>query len=279
MPSDSDCKTGSTPRGPGIVPGVLVWTYGRNTGLGGPASRGDPAGRIACAQTCEDRRVDEAGDLGVLEASRLLARRSLSAAELTEACLARIRERDGVHSHEGDPGSVNAWVRVYEEDARAAAAAADERLAAGDAPPLCGIPIGLKDLYAVAGSRSPPRAGFSTSSPTGTATPGRASRRRGWSSSATSTRTSSPAAGRPTRSATRGRSNARPVARAAAPARRSRRARYRRRPARTRQARSASRPRNAARRPSSPPAVSSRSGARAARAELRPRGADGPHGG
>jgi aspartyl-tRNA(Asn)/glutamyl-tRNA(Gln) amidotransferase subunit A len=95
--------------------------------------------------------MDEVADLGVLEASQLLAQRALSAAELTEACLARIGERDGHHSHEGDPGSVNAWVRVYEEDARAAAAAADERLARGDAPPLCGIPIGLKDLYAVAG--------------------------------------------------------------------------------------------------------------------------------
>jgi aspartyl-tRNA(Asn)/glutamyl-tRNA(Gln) amidotransferase subunit A len=95
--------------------------------------------------------MDEAAELGVVEASRLLARRSLSAAELTDACLARIAERDGNHSHDGDPGSVNAWVRVYEEDAWAAAAAADERLARGDAPLLCGIPIGLKDLYAVAG--------------------------------------------------------------------------------------------------------------------------------
>lgn len=95
--------------------------------------------------------MDGAAELGVLEASRLLARRSLSAAELTEACLTRIRERDGEHSHDGDPASINAWVRVYEEDARAAAAAADDRLARGDAPPLCGIPIGLKDLYAVAG--------------------------------------------------------------------------------------------------------------------------------
>jgi aspartyl-tRNA(Asn)/glutamyl-tRNA(Gln) amidotransferase subunit A len=95
--------------------------------------------------------MDGAGELGVLEASRLLARRSLSAAELTEACLARIRERDGEHSHDGNPASINAWVRVYEEDARAAAAAADDRLARGDAPALCGIPIGLKDLYAVAG--------------------------------------------------------------------------------------------------------------------------------
>jgi aspartyl-tRNA(Asn)/glutamyl-tRNA(Gln) amidotransferase subunit A len=95
--------------------------------------------------------MDEAADLGVVEASQLLAGRSLSSVELTEACLARIRERDGDHSHDGDAGSVNAWVRVYEEDARAAAKAADERLARGDAPPLCGIPIGLKDLYAVAG--------------------------------------------------------------------------------------------------------------------------------
>ena len=91
-------------------------------------------------------------DLGVLEASELLARRELSSRELTEACPARIADRDGAHSHEGDPGSINAWVRIYEEDAREAAARADERLGAGEAPPLCGIPIGLKDLYAVAGT-------------------------------------------------------------------------------------------------------------------------------
>ena len=95
--------------------------------------------------------MDEAADLGVLEASRLLAGRSLSAVELADACLARIAERDGDHSHDGDPGSVNAWVRVYEEDAFEAAARAGERLATGGAPELCGIPIGLKDLYAVAG--------------------------------------------------------------------------------------------------------------------------------
>ena len=35
--------------------------------------------------------------------------------------------------------------------ARRGGTPADERLAAGDAPTLCGIPIGLKDLYAVAG--------------------------------------------------------------------------------------------------------------------------------
>ena len=95
--------------------------------------------------------MTEPADLGVVDAAALLARRDLSSRELVEACLARIRERDGVHRHEGDPASVNAWVRVYEEDALAAAALADERLARGGAPPLCGVPVGLKDLYAVAG--------------------------------------------------------------------------------------------------------------------------------
>jgi aspartyl-tRNA(Asn)/glutamyl-tRNA(Gln) amidotransferase subunit A len=95
--------------------------------------------------------VNDAADLGVLEARAALDRGELSARELVEACLERIRERDGDHTFEGGPSSVNAWIRVYEEDARDAAAAADERRARGDAPALCGIPIGLKDLYAVAG--------------------------------------------------------------------------------------------------------------------------------
>lgn len=90
-------------------------------------------------------------DLSVAEAAALLAARKLSAVELTAACLARIGERDGRHSADGDPQSINAWIRVYDEDARAAAAAADRRRAQGAAPPLCGIPLGLKDLFAVAG--------------------------------------------------------------------------------------------------------------------------------
>jgi aspartyl-tRNA(Asn)/glutamyl-tRNA(Gln) amidotransferase subunit A len=95
--------------------------------------------------------VSDPADLGVLEAAAVLQARTLSSRELVGACLARIRERDGTHSHDGDPDSINAWVRVYEEDALEAAARADERLAHGDAPVLCGVPIGLKDLYAVAG--------------------------------------------------------------------------------------------------------------------------------
>ncbi|HEY6055962.1 MAG TPA: amidase [Gaiellaceae bacterium] len=86
--------------------------------------------------------------LSLAEASAALARRELSSRELTEACLARIRERDGTHSFDGDPASINAWVRVYADDAIAAADAADARERRG---PLDGIPIGLKDIYAVAG--------------------------------------------------------------------------------------------------------------------------------
>ena len=89
-------------------------------------------------------------DLGVTEAVALLRDGSLSSLELVEACLRRIAERDGTHSHDGDPASINAWVRVYEGDAIEAAKAADG-LRGDDRPTLSGVPLGLKDLYAVAG--------------------------------------------------------------------------------------------------------------------------------
>ena len=93
-------------------------------------------------------------DLGVLDAVGLLRARSLAAAELTEACLRRIEERNGgPPSHDGSPAAINAWTRVYPELARAQADAADRRLARERerAPLLCGVPIALKDLYGVAG--------------------------------------------------------------------------------------------------------------------------------
>jgi len=96
-------------------------------------------------------------DLGVVECAALLRSRELSSSELVTACLRRIDERDGTHSADGDPSSVNAWVRVYPDDALRGAAQADARLTAkaqrdlGPPPPLLGVPVGLKDLYAVAG--------------------------------------------------------------------------------------------------------------------------------
>jgi aspartyl-tRNA(Asn)/glutamyl-tRNA(Gln) amidotransferase subunit A len=95
-------------------------------------------------------RATDPADLGVNEAVSMLGDGSISSLELVEACLRRIAERDGTHSHDGDPDSINAWVRVYEEDAIAAAKRADA-LPRDERAALHGVPIGLKDLYAVAG--------------------------------------------------------------------------------------------------------------------------------
>jgi aspartyl-tRNA(Asn)/glutamyl-tRNA(Gln) amidotransferase subunit A len=94
------------------------------------------------------------GDLAyfcVVECVDGLGRRAFSSRELVTDCLARIEARDGTHTFDGDDASINAWVRVYADEALAAAERADERLALGAAPALCGVPIGVKDLYAVAG--------------------------------------------------------------------------------------------------------------------------------
>lgn len=101
---------------------------------------------------------NDAAELGVLEAAATLRARKLSAAELTEACLQRIEERNGgAPSFDGAPDAINAWVRIYADRAREDAAAADTQLAAAarasddSASLLCGIPLALKDLYAVKG--------------------------------------------------------------------------------------------------------------------------------
>jgi aspartyl-tRNA(Asn)/glutamyl-tRNA(Gln) amidotransferase subunit A len=96
-------------------------------------------------------RIGDAADLGVLDAAEQLAGGHLSSSELTETCLRRIEERNGgAPTFDGAPDRINAWVRLYPALAREQAAAADARRAReGDAAPLlCGIPIGLKDLYA-----------------------------------------------------------------------------------------------------------------------------------
>jgi aspartyl-tRNA(Asn)/glutamyl-tRNA(Gln) amidotransferase subunit A len=98
--------------------------------------------------------ASDPADLGVLDAAALLRTNSLSAAELTEACLRRIEERDGGHpTHDGAPDAINAWVRIYPDMAREQARAADERLQREreGAPLLCGIPLAVKDLYGIAG--------------------------------------------------------------------------------------------------------------------------------
>ena len=98
--------------------------------------------------------VTDPADLGVVEAHAHLRTGVLSAVELTEACLARIEQRNGgPPTHDGAPDAINAWARLYPERAREDARAADIRLRRDRdaAPLLCGIPIAVKDLFAVEG--------------------------------------------------------------------------------------------------------------------------------
>ncbi len=82
--------------------------------------------------------------LTIAEAREGLRKKTLSSAELTEACLTAIDAA----------GALNAVTEKTPEKAREMAAAADARLAAGDAPDLCGIPLGIKDLFCTEGVRS-----------------------------------------------------------------------------------------------------------------------------
>ena len=77
-----------------------------------------------------------------LELAAALRRRELSAVELLDACLAAVDQRNG---------ELNAVIWRNDEEARAAAAEADRRLAAGGQAPFLGVPLPIKDLTPVAG--------------------------------------------------------------------------------------------------------------------------------
>ena len=79
--------------------------------------------------------------LKIAEARDALAKGEVTSLELTEACLSAI---------EG-AGALNAFVHMTPEIARDRAAAADAWLKAGDAPALCGIQLGIKDLFCTKG--------------------------------------------------------------------------------------------------------------------------------
>ena len=79
--------------------------------------------------------------LGLAEARDALRAGSTTSKELTEACLKAI---------EG-AGALNAFVHHTPEIAMEQAAAADARIAEGHAPAMCGLPIGIKDLFCTKG--------------------------------------------------------------------------------------------------------------------------------
>src|SRR5437660_3913761 len=100
-------------------------------------------------------RSAERTSLGVGEAAEVVRKGVLSPVELVDACLARIGALDG---------DLRAWAHV---DAAGALAIARERESEARAGrlrgPLHGIPVGVKDIFDVAGM---PTTGGARSSPT-----------------------------------------------------------------------------------------------------------------
>jgi aspartyl-tRNA(Asn)/glutamyl-tRNA(Gln) amidotransferase subunit A len=88
--------------------------------------------------------LTELTELTIAEARDGLRARKFSAAELTAAHLAAV---DGARD-------LNAYILETPEKAAAMALAADERLARGEAGPLEGIPIGVKDMFCTEGVRT-----------------------------------------------------------------------------------------------------------------------------
>ena len=77
----------------------------------------------------------------VAELARLLAAREVSSVELTKHLLSRIAHH----------AALGAFLAVDEEQALAAAAQADARIARGDGGPLVGVPIAHKDIFVTRG--------------------------------------------------------------------------------------------------------------------------------
>lgn len=81
----------------------------------------------------------------VAQLVKQLQSKAVSSVELTQYYLDRISQKDG---------ELNSFVTVTAEQALAQAKAADTRLAQGDAPALCGLPIAHKDIFCTQGVRT-----------------------------------------------------------------------------------------------------------------------------
>lgn len=89
--------------------------------------------------------ADNLCTLTITEAQQLLRSGELSAHELTRSCLERISATQP---------SLNSFITVTADLALAQAQAAQQRLGQPNPPPLCGIPLAIKDIYALAGVRT-----------------------------------------------------------------------------------------------------------------------------
>ncbi|MCK7598327.1 Asp-tRNA(Asn)/Glu-tRNA(Gln) amidotransferase subunit GatA [Microbulbifer sp. CAU 1566] len=83
--------------------------------------------------------------LTIAEIIRGLRDKQFSSVEITSHLLERIQQLDGHY---------NSFITVTGEQALRDAAAADARLAQGDAPALCGVPIAHKDIFCTSGVRT-----------------------------------------------------------------------------------------------------------------------------
>ncbi|WP_237066277.1 Asp-tRNA(Asn)/Glu-tRNA(Gln) amidotransferase subunit GatA [Microbulbifer guangxiensis] len=83
--------------------------------------------------------------LTIAEIIKGLREKQFSSVEITRHLLERIQQQDARY---------NSFITVTAEQALAQATAADERLAAGKAPALCGVPIAHKDIFCTRGVRT-----------------------------------------------------------------------------------------------------------------------------
>ncbi len=84
-------------------------------------------------------------DRDLLQLRRALDSREVSSRELTEACFERIGQTNE---------RINSFISINREAALAAAEQADRRIAAGEAAPLTGIPLAVKDIFNLEGTRT-----------------------------------------------------------------------------------------------------------------------------
>lgn len=104
-------------------------------------------------------KQERLGDSSLVEMAALLRTGELSSRQITVDYLARIDQLNGPLETYNDNGGYNAFVRIDREQALAQSADADAWLnnpndPRGTAPPLCGIPIGVKDSIGIVGLES-----------------------------------------------------------------------------------------------------------------------------
>ncbi|MEK6204980.1 MAG: Asp-tRNA(Asn)/Glu-tRNA(Gln) amidotransferase subunit GatA [Amylibacter sp.] len=88
--------------------------------------------------------MSDLSKLTIADARDKMRAKEITSVELTQSCLDAVNGAD----------ALNAYCAKTPEIALEQATAADARIAAGDAPDMCGIPLGIKDLFCTKGVKS-----------------------------------------------------------------------------------------------------------------------------